>query len=118
MIIFSKVNHNFPSQVSKILNNAFDYCKNLRKFEIPPNIQTIESNLFSDTKIEKIFIPSKISKICEFAFHSCYSLTKVEIPSNSNLQIIESSAFSRTNIEKIIIKVNLIESFCFIKSTI
>ena len=102
----SKIEEIFiPPSVTKICENAFYGCENLRKVEIPTNsnLQTIEKCAFSKSDIEKISIPQSVTKICEHAFSYCDNLRKVEIPTNSNLQTIEKYAFSGSKIEEIFI---------------
>ena len=91
---------NIPPSVTKICENAFYFCCDLKVVEISPdsNLQIIEKNAFSSSNIESIFIPDKVVQICEGAF-SFNDLKNVNISENSELRIIERSAFSSTLIQ-------------------
>ncbi|KAK8852946.1 hypothetical protein M9Y10_017942 [Tritrichomonas musculus] len=94
-----------PSSVTKICENAFSFCRSLKKVSIPTNsnLKTIEKYSFSHLNIEEISIPASVTEICKRAFQDCKCLRKVDIPTNSNLQTIERYAFSGTGIKGIFI---------------
>ena len=92
IILFARgdiIEISIPPNIKIISSYAFSSCDILTKVEIPTNsnLQTIEPEAFSWSKIKEIYIPSKVSKICENTFSNCNNLTKIEISTNSNLQI-------------------------------
>ncbi|KAK8895265.1 hypothetical protein M9Y10_023707 [Tritrichomonas musculus] len=94
-----------PSNITQICDNAFAFCKNLRKIEIPRDSQLtiIGKYAFQYSKIESIFIPLRITKFCEGVFYHCNQLNHVDFPTDSELQIIEKDAFNQSSIENITI---------------
>ena len=76
-----------PSKVTTICRSAFYNCKNLRKVEISTNsnLQTIEYDTFSLSKIKNFFIPSQVT-IMEDAFNECNYLQLIEISAESKLK--------------------------------
>ena len=84
---------------------VFERCSSL--VEIPKNIPTIGTSLFSNcTSLTKVEISENITTIGDSAFYGCSSLKDVVI--NDNVTSIESMAFfGCTSLEKIRLPVNI-----------
>lgn len=66
--------------VVAIGHEAFEFCTNLTKVELPNTITEIKENAFCECKnLISINIPSSVTKIGSFSFKDCLSLTRVEI---------------------------------------
>lgn len=71
--------------VTKISDNAFKGCINIRKIVIPEGIQTIGRNAFSSCRqLNDISLPSGVT-IDAYAFASCTSLEQVALPDSAVL---------------------------------
>lgn len=80
-----------PDTISKIGQNAFAYCNDLKKVELSENLQTIDKYTFrSCTELETIVLPSSVRTIEDGAFYGCQKLSVV-IPTGVN--IIKARAF-------------------------
>ena len=70
------------ADVISIGEAAFRNCSNLKSFDIPSTITTIEASTFENcTKLEEIFIWGDVTDIGDSAFKNCESLQEVNIPS-------------------------------------
>jgi len=70
------------ADVISIGEAAFRNCSNLKSFDIPSTITTIEASTFENcTELEEIFIWGDVTDIGDSAFKNCESLQEVNIPS-------------------------------------
>ena len=68
-------------KVSSIGAASFHNCKQVTKFVIPENIETIQDCAFMNcTGIEELLIPSGIKTIGDMAFIGCINLKHLELP--------------------------------------
>ena len=80
-----------PRSISKIEDNAFSNCENLKNITIPENVSEIGSQAFMASGIREIIIPNSVTKIGAGAFSFCSKLEEVVI--SSNVQTIDEGAF-------------------------
>lgn len=94
----------FP--VTSIGNNAFEYCKKLKKVTIPEGITKIGINTFYDCEgLEEIILPESLTEIDSGAFEYCISLKSIHIP--KNVETISDHCFeSCTGLEEITVDSN------------
>ena len=111
-------------EVLVIESNAFQNCKNIKKFKLPEGLKEIGSSAFDRCTMEAIAVPNTVEKIGMFAFQNCTNLKNFSIPNateeiptfmlaycdsleylfiHSNVKSIDSYAFSRAK------KLNTIE---------
>jgi len=111
-------------EVLVIESNAFQNCKNIKKFKLPEGLKEIGSSAFDRCTMEAIAVPNTVEKIGMFAFQNCTNLKNFSIPNateemptfmlaycdsleylfiHSNVKSIDSYAFSRAK------KLNIIE---------
>lgn len=82
-----------PNSITKILDYAFQNCKQLVSVTLPNSITSIPLCAFEGcAKLNDITIPNSVTKIYESAFDSCSSLTNIIIP--NNVTFIGMSAFN------------------------
>lgn len=74
-------NYRIPDSVREIGRNAFDCC-GLDSLRIPNSISTIETEVFNASTLSTIYIPNSVTYIDSFAFCNCYNLTDVHIEIN------------------------------------
>lgn len=67
-----------------IESNAFQNCKNIKKFILPEGLKEIGSSAFDRCSIEEIFVPGSVEKIGSFAFQNCINLKNFAIPASTN----------------------------------
>lgn len=73
---FSNDKYIVPEKTTKIWNQAFDGCINIKDITLPTSIKTIGNYAFFNCKrLESINIPTEISSIGNYAFYNCYNLT-------------------------------------------
>lgn len=79
-----------PKNVTKICENAFTYCRELRKFKIIPGskLETIDKMPFFGSSISSMFIPSNVKNIDKDAFGFMDKLLIIEIEDNSINRIV------------------------------
>lgn len=83
---------NIPNSVNVIGISAFEGCKSLTTVDIPDSIKAIEQGLFKlCDKLTTVNIPNSVTLINISAFLGCKSLTKVNIP--NSVTEIEDFAF-------------------------
>lgn len=94
--------------VTSILYEAFGLAQ-IKSITFSKNyeLQTIESEAFKASTIERFTIPIHVTKIGDCAFSYCKMLKRVEIPANSELRIIGKSVFSNSSIESFTIPPHL-----------
>ncbi len=111
-------------EVRVIESNAFQNCKNIKKFKLPEGLKEIGSSAFDGCTMEAIAVPSTVEKIGMFAFQNCTNLKNFSIPNateeiptfmladcdsleylyiHNNVKSIDSYAFTRAK------KLNTIE---------
>lgn len=85
-----------PNNVLKIGNQAFAYCKKLRKVTMHDAVSGIGSEAFEYCPLlAEINIPEAVTFINDEAFLGCTSLTEITLP--SNLESLGSSVFQNCN---------------------
>ena len=89
----------FPDGLEEIGERAFYNCKSLTKVVIPPSVKEIGACAFSglnvfhgDTSLESLSISNGVEIIGAGAFSSCFLLESLSIP--SSVKIIGAGAFS------------------------
>ena len=69
---------NGSAQINKIEGNAFEYCNNLTKIDIPSTVTGIDNRAFAGcSKLKEITIPKSVAYICSEAFNGCEKLQKL-----------------------------------------
>ena len=82
----------FPDSITKIGNNSFSHCINLKIFSVPENLLSVQYQTFANcTNITSIDL-HHVSSISSLAFYHCINLIKIIIP--RNCKIVDSYAFS------------------------
>lgn len=85
-----------PNNVLKIGNQAFAYCKKLRKVTMQDNVLGIGSEAFEYCPLlAEINISEAVTFIDDEAFLGCTSLTEITLP--SNLESIGNNMFQNCN---------------------
>lgn len=89
-----------PSFIKFISPYAFQYCEEIKHFEIQSNseLKIIGERAFANSSIDKLVLPSCAVKVGEDAFNSCDKLKYFEIGNNSQCQVIEEGAFRYSSI--------------------
>lgn len=93
----------FDSPISKIPDQAFDYCTNLKWIDIPESITSIGAGAFKDCyNIERLTVPSTVTLINPSAFENCTGVLTLycNIPAGN---INDGSVFRTSKFSKIII---------------
>jgi len=67
-------------EILVIESNAFQNCKNIKKFKLPDGLKEIGSSAFDRCTMEAIAIPNTVEKIGMFAFQNCTNLKNFSIP--------------------------------------
>ena len=67
-------------EISVIESNAFQNCKNIKKFKLPEGLKEIGSSAFDKCTMEAIAVPNSVEKIGMFAFQNCTNLKNFSIP--------------------------------------
>lgn len=93
-----------PSTVSVISNNAFSYCKNLKKVTTSPMLKIIPDYTFAYNKeIEEVIIADGVEDIGFASFYKCSNLKSLTLP-NTVKNINENAIILCDNLN--IIKMN------------
>lgn len=72
---FNNDKYNVPENTTKIWNQAFDGCINIKNITLPSSINAIGNYAFYNCKrLESINIPTGVSSIGNYAFYNCYNL--------------------------------------------
>jgi hypothetical protein len=84
-------------------------------FESNSHLARIESEAFSNSSLQSIFIPKNVELLGSRCFYTCKSLSSITFESNSRLARIESEAFSNSSLQSILSpsNVEVLESKCF-----
>lgn len=111
-------------EILAIESNAFQNCKNIKKFNLPESLRVIGNSAFDKCTMEAIAIPNSVESIGMFAFQNCTNLKNFSIPNavekiptfmlaycdsleylyiHKNIRSIDSYAFTRAK------KLNTIE---------
>lgn len=67
-----------------IESNAFQNCKNIKKFRLPEGLKGIGSSAFDGCTMEAINVPNSVEKIDMFAFQNCTNLKKFAVPTSTS----------------------------------
>ena len=67
-----------------IESNAFQNCKNIKKFRLPGGLKEIGSSAFDRCTMEAINVPNSVEKIGMFAFQNCTNLKNFAVPTSTN----------------------------------
>lgn len=67
-------------EVRVIESNAFQNCRNIKKFKLPEGLKEIGSSVFDRCTMEAIAIPNSVEKLGMFAFQNCTNLKNFSIP--------------------------------------
>lgn len=71
------------NNVKEIGEDAFYYCTELTKADIPEGVTELNGSVFGYcVKLEKVTIPSTLKKIGDYAYYCCLSLKELTIPDN------------------------------------
>ena len=80
-----------PDGVTKIDDNSFDYCRNLKSIVIPDSVTSIGDYAFSDCAMTEANLKN-VEYIGHNAFSSCYGLKSAILP---NLKSLSTGSFSK-----------------------
>lgn len=81
----------FGSGITKI-PSCFAYnASNLREVIFSNNLESIDSNAFSKTRLKKLILPPSLKKIGQFAFYECGELSEIIFP--ESLEYLGFKAF-------------------------
>lgn len=81
-----------PSSVTRIEDDGFYKCANLKNVTVPNSVTQIEFSAFSYcTGLTSISLPSSLEYIEDWTFNNCTSLKDITIP--SSVKAIETGAF-------------------------
>lgn len=81
-----------PDSVTKIGDNAFSLCKNLKSVSFPENIKKIPYGVCQDCKnLESVTFSEGVEVIGQYAFQNCDNLTEITFP--YTLKKIDDYAF-------------------------
>ena len=67
-----------------IESNAFQNCKNIKKFRLPEGLKGIGSSAFDGCTMEAINVPNSVEKIDMFAFQNCTNLKNFAVPTSTS----------------------------------
>ena len=82
-----------PDGVKRIGDDAFYYCKRLRKITIPGSVTSIGRSAFYEcSRLTDVTIPNSVTSIDDWAFAYCTQLKEIIIP--GSVTSIGDSAFS------------------------
>jgi hypothetical protein len=70
-----------PDGVKRIGDEAFCFCKRLRKITIPSSVTSIGRNAFYEcSRLTDVTIPNSVTSIGDYAFSDCTQLKEIIIP--------------------------------------
>jgi hypothetical protein len=114
-----------PSGLVSIKENAFTWCKGIKKLKLPNGLESIGANAFVYCNMDSLIIPSTIKTLSVYCFNGCESLEYLEfeegvtiIPEMTfadcpklktlilplSLNTIEAAAFEATPVKVVISK--------------
>lgn len=71
------------NNVTEIGEDAFYYCTELTKADIPEGVTELTGSVFGYcVKLEEVTIPSTLTSIGDYAYYCCLSLNELTIPDN------------------------------------
>ncbi len=70
-------------EILVIESNAFQNCKNIKKFKLTEGLKEIRSSAFDRCTMEAIAVPNSVEKIGMFAFQNCTNLKNFSIPNGT-----------------------------------
>ena len=86
--------------VTKIIDYAFEKCKNLKEVTISDSVTSIGVGAFSDcNSLVKVTIPDSVTSIGDRAFSNCSSLSSITIP--DSVQSLGDDVFAECQFESI-----------------
>lgn len=89
--------------------NAFAYCSNLKELTIPSSVESIGVGAFCGTGLTSAVIPQKVTKIEYGTFRNCAALEDVTIPEDSVISIGYGAFADCGNLKKITIPISVTE---------
>lgn len=85
----------FGKDLILIGENAFLHCISLEEIKLPEKLTEIGNAAFwKCEKLKTVQLPSQLLKIPKYLFLHCYELSTIDLP--QNLQIIEEASFGQT----------------------
>lgn len=87
-----------PEGTEIIGEEAFKFCRNLKKVIIPDTVTEIGAYAFSSSGLEEVILPSSVETITKGCFE-CFALKSMVIPENSKLNSLESNALYSVSAE-------------------
>ena len=66
-----------PATLKKIEYHTFAYCENLKKIQLPENLECIEESAFMKSGLQSIILPRSVKTISQQVFFDCKSLKVV-----------------------------------------
>ncbi len=97
IVIPEKVTHDgVEYTVTKIADNAFQGCDDLKSVTIPNSVTSIGNGAFNSCSgLTSFIIPNNVTSIGNGAFYGCYGLSSIIIP--NSVTFIGGSAFESCN---------------------
>lgn len=80
-----------PDGITRIGEEAFRGCQNLKAIEIPDSVRELSEGAFSRTGLTNVILPDGLQFIGDTAFFSCTELENVSIP--DSVESIGNAAF-------------------------
>jgi hypothetical protein len=81
-----------PNSITKIGDNAFQFCEYLADVTIPDSVTYIGENAFSAClELKEVIIPDSVTYIGDYAFFYCLALEKATLP--KNITILNKGVF-------------------------
>ena len=114
-----------PSGLVSIKENAFAWCKGIKKLKLPNGLESIGANAFVYCNMDSLIIPGTIKTLSDYCFNGCESLEYLEFEEGvtiipkitfadcpklktlilpSSLNTIEAGAFEATPVKVVISK--------------
>ena len=91
----------FEGESVDIEDEAFSWCRALKRITLPTGIKRIKNRLFEYCKsLNEITIPAGVTEIGDYVFEGCISLNKIEIP--YSIKKIGVNPFISSGVENII----------------
>ena len=88
--------YTIPSSVTKIGDNAFYRCEDLKSITIPESVTSIDYEAFENCEsLTSITIPNSVTSIGEYAFVDCYKLESIIL--SESITHINSNVFAWCN---------------------
>ena len=82
---------------------CFEYCRKLRRVELPKSLESIEDSAFLASGLRSVALPDTLKFIGEDAFSSCTALTELAIP--GTVKTLDNGSFDGcTRLEKVVLE--------------